>query len=144
MICAFHEDLTREATEFGGPDLVADIDHEAMTWVDEAHPWDGTGDEPGERTSARLAVWWQRVDVERAGRIGTLVRRADGRWRTVEPVRCPFGHPFGPRLVLVGWSPCRCRGHHTWTCRTPTPDGLCNAVIRHPEPGPRCRAARIC
>lgn len=135
------DEIIRDARDFGGAALLADIRAEALTWVDEAHPWDGRGDEPGERVSAYLAVCWQRVDLERAERVGTLVQRPDGRWRTVGPARCPQGHPFGPRRVLIGWSPCRCRGHSTWTCQVETPDGLCGAIIRHPGPGPRCTTA---
>ncbi len=138
-----HGDLLRDARDYGGPDLVADIEHEALAWVDETHPWDGVGDEPGERRSAYLAVWWQRVDLERAERIGTLVRRDDGRWQQIGPARCPHGHPFGPRRVLIGWVPCPCRGHHSWTCEAPVGDGVCGAQIVHPKPGPRCREVGI-
>jgi hypothetical protein len=143
VVCSFHDELVRDARDLGGRELLLDIHREALAWVDEAHPWDGTGDEPGDRASAYLAVWWQRVDQERAARIGTLVQRADGRWWTVGPARCPRGHPFGPRRVLIGWSPCRCRGHHTWTCQVEMPAGTCGATVRHPEPGPRCREIGI-
>ncbi|MHB1430698.1 MAG: hypothetical protein ACYCVZ_01065 [Streptosporangiaceae bacterium] len=26
------------------------------------------------------------------------------------PSQCPAGHPWGPGLVIVSWSPCDCRG----------------------------------
>ncbi len=140
---AWSIELEREALVYGDQTLVDDIRQEAAAWVDELHPWDGRGDEPPERVSAYLAVWWQRIDQERAARVGTLVRRG-GKWTMVGPARCPVGHPLGPRRVLIGWSPCRCRGHHTWTCQVELPSGrLCGTTVLHPEPGERCRPVGI-
>lgn len=144
MDATLEDELKRDALAFGAQDLVDEIHDEAAAWVDERYPWGGEGDEPPERVSAYLAVWWQRVDQERAARVGTLVERTDGTWAMVGPARCPHGHPLGPRRVLIGWAPCRCRGHHTWTCQVDTADGeLCGASVYHPEPGARCRLVGI-
>lgn len=131
------DELEGDALAYGGRQLLDDIRGEALAYVDGEHPWDGRGDEPAGRMSAYLGVLWQRVEQERCARIGTMIPTRDGRWRVVQPARCPNGHLLGPHRVLVGWSPCPCRGHATWTCRT------CDAMIYHPEPRDGCREVGI-
>ena len=45
--------------------LLDDAHHEAGQHVSSQYPWDGHGDEPGERISAYLAVLWQRTELAR-------------------------------------------------------------------------------
>jgi hypothetical protein len=47
----------------GGKWLLDDAHQEAGQYVETSHPWDGRGDEPGERISAYLAVLWQRAEL---------------------------------------------------------------------------------
>lgn len=45
--------------QLGGEKLRQAAHDEAGRYVDEAHPWDGAGDQPPERVSAYIAVLWQ-------------------------------------------------------------------------------------
>lgn len=58
--------LEGELLDVGGKRLLDDAHIEAGHYVEDAYPWDGHGDEPGERVSAYLAVLWQRVELARA------------------------------------------------------------------------------
>lgn len=58
--------LEGELLDIGGKRLLDDAHIEAGRYVEDAHPWDGEGDEPGERVSAYLAVLWQRAAQARA------------------------------------------------------------------------------
>ncbi|WP_139169836.1 hypothetical protein [Mycolicibacterium fluoranthenivorans] len=63
-----------------------------------------------------------------------LVRRGPGRWAERSPTHCPNGHELGPGRTLVGWRPCMCGGHRTWTCRT------CDTTAHRPPLQPACDA----
>ena len=58
--------LEGELLDLGGKRLLDDAHHEAGQYVDSCYPWDGAGDEPGDRLSAYLAVLWQRVELARS------------------------------------------------------------------------------
>ncbi len=55
----------------------------------------------------------------------------EGPVHEVVPEACPFGHPWGPNQVLVGWMPCQCAkvggGHRYYACRS------CDAVVYRPD-----------
>lgn len=55
---------------------------------------------------------------------------ADATWRR-EPCPC------GSRNRLIGWRPCRCRGHQTRHCLD------CDTWSYRPELGERCRDPRM-
>src|SRR4051812_44483082 len=106
-------------------------------------PWPWTEGEPVQRESAWIGAAWTLVDAARAALVGQAVPTARGGAWTVTPARCPAGHPHRPGRVLAGWRPCRCGGHHTWTCIQLHPDGReCGAETVAPEPGPECREVR--
>ena len=55
--------LEGQLLDRGGKWLLDDAHHEAGQHVETTYPWDGRGDEPGERISAYLAVLWQRAEL---------------------------------------------------------------------------------
>ena len=58
--------MTREGEllDLGGKKLLA-THAEAGAYVDDANPWDGEGNEPGELISVYLAVLWQVAETMR-------------------------------------------------------------------------------
>lgn len=58
--------LEGELLGLGGKRLLDDAHHEAGQHVNACYPWDGEGEEPGERVSAYLAVLWQRAELARS------------------------------------------------------------------------------
>lgn len=58
--------LEGQLLDLGGKRLLDDAHHEADHHVNSHHPWDGDGDEPGDRISAYLAVLWQRAELARS------------------------------------------------------------------------------
>jgi hypothetical protein len=131
-----------DAHLLGGPEFVAEVREDATAVADELAPIGPQG-EPVHRESAWIGAAWTLVDAARAALVGQAVPTARGGAWTVTPARCPAGHPQRPGRVLAGWRPCRCGGHHTWTCIELCPDGReCGAETVAPEPGQKCREVR--
>ena len=131
-----------DAHLLGGPGFVAQVREDATAVADELAPIGPQG-EPVHRESAWIGAAWTLVDAARAALVGQAVPTARGGAWTVTPARCPAGHPQRPGRVLAGWRPCRCGGHHTWTCIELCPDGReCGAETVAPEPGQKCREVR--
>jgi hypothetical protein len=58
--------LEGQLLDLGGKRLLDDAHHEAAQHVESLHTRDGSGDEPGKRISAYLAVLWQRAELARS------------------------------------------------------------------------------
>lgn len=132
-----------DAALLGGPALVELVTADATAVADDLAPLPADGGEPAHRASAWTGAAWALVDAHRAELVGTAVPTASGGAWTVTPARCPAGHPSQPGRVLVGWRPCRCGGHNTWTCTVMIAPGReCAAETMAPEPVEGCRGVR--
>jgi hypothetical protein len=120
--------------------LVEEVTADATAVADDLAPLYSDGGEPAQRHSAWTGAAWALVDAVRTELIGTTVPTPSGGAWTVDPARCPAGHPRRPGRVLAGWRPCRCGGHITWLCTVELNNGReCGAETVSPEPGKLCR-----